>query len=369
MTTALPRLLLVTPNFENNSLGRTYCLWLLAKSLGWTVSIVGVKGTAVWGPLRNSAFAADCRLPSVSNLDDRVAEDILAPLVSAASDADLVIAVKPLPTSFGIGRRICAASGTPLLLDVDDPDIEVRTIWRPLSERFPRAIASRRYRSLRRLGRLAATTPTLVSNPVLEGMYGGTVIPHVRPVPVPAPYSSSSAPSVRFVGSTRGHKGVPELRAAVGRLADRGYTLGVTSDAPIDARPWETWYGNTSLEEGQALVAHADIVAIPSLPNSWSPAQLPAKLIDAMMQGRAVVASRTAPIEWALGDTGLLVEPGDVDALTDALSRLGEPEFRADLGARARRRAIELFSIESVSPAFEGAVRNVLPRLLPAERP
>ena len=38
------RILLVTPNFENNSLGRTYCLCLLAKELGCQITERRVSG-------------------------------------------------------------------------------------------------------------------------------------------------------------------------------------------------------------------------------------------------------------------------------------------------------------------------------------
>ena len=55
-------------------------------------------------------------------------------------------------------------------------------------------------------------------------------------------------------GSPRGHKGLSVLRAAVGQLAGDGFRLGVTSNAPEDAKPWEEWYGQTSLRDGLALV-------------------------------------------------------------------------------------------------------------------
>jgi glycosyltransferase involved in cell wall biosynthesis len=272
-----------------------------------------------------------------------------------------VIAVKPLPTSFGVALDAVARAGAPLLLDVDDPDIEVRTTWRPLRERLRHPLPPERRRELMRLGSLARTTPLLVSNPVLQRMYGGVVVPHVRePVPAPA-YSSTTTPTVRFVGSVRAHKGVELLRRAVAEESPQDrLRLEVTADRPSDAAPWERWLGSTTVEEGARLVAEADVIAVPSLPNAWSPAQLPAKLIDAMAAGRAVVASDTEPVSWALGRTGVVVPAGDRDALTKALHHLRVPAVRQALGEAARERAVELFSTAAVAPVFEAAARAAM---------
>jgi glycosyltransferase involved in cell wall biosynthesis len=344
----------VTPNFENNSLGRTWALWSLARSMGWSARVVGVKGRSLWAPLADSPFAADC-LPASDP------EDARRSVQDAVDRADLVIAVKPLPTSFGVALEATGRSGTPLLLDVDDPDVEVRTAWRSLGERLRHPLPPGRRRELLRLGGLARAMPTMVSNPVLQRMYGGEVVPHVRE-PIAAPtYSGSRAPVVRFVGSVRAHKGVDVLREAVRAESVRGeLRLEVTADRLADAAPWERWLGTTSVAEGAALVADADVIAVPSLPNAWSPAQLPAKLIDAMAAGRAVVASDTEPVSWALGGTGVVVPAGDVTALAEALHHLRVPAVREALGEAARERALAMFSPAAVAPAFERAVNGAM---------
>lgn len=349
------RILLVTPNFENNSLGRTYCLWLLARHLGWETSVIGVKGSVLWGPLRDSAFAEVCH-----NLTGTVGRERVTALRAWGAWSSAVIAVKPLPTSFGLGRQVARLVDRPLLLDIDDPDIEVRTTWRPAKERLPRMLLSRRYHNLLALRRLARQTPTIVSNPVLAEMYGGSVVPHVRPDVPAGGYSGATAPVIRFIGSPRLHKGIDVLRSSIAELAAEGYRLEVTADAPPDARPWETWLGATTLARGQELVASADAVALPSLPDGWSRAQLPVKLIDAMVLGRAIVASDLGPVRWALGGTGLLVPPDDTSALTAALRSMADPQVRQRLGFSAYRRAQAQFTVSAVAPCFEHEVRRLL---------
>ncbi|GAB2691612.1 glycosyltransferase [Thalassiella azotivora] len=350
-----PRLLLLTPNLDNNSLGRTYCLWLLARHLGYDVRVASVTGERVWAPLAGTAFAQDCRRVPAP-VDGRPGTEV----GELARWSDLLVAVKPVENSFGLGLALREELGRPLLLDVDDPDIEVRTTWLPWYERLARRVLRPRYRRLLRLKEEALRTPTLVSNPGLQAVYGGSVVPHVRPA---APYrerATTGTPVVRFVGSPRGHKGLDVLRVAVGRLADRGFRLEVTADAPADAAPWETWLGTTTLERGRELVASADVVAVPSLSGGWAPLQLPAKLVDAMMAGAAVVASDVGPIAWALDGTGLLVRPGDVDGLTAALASLTDPARREELGRRAHERALATFSVESVAPVLGAVVDDLL---------
>lgn len=347
MTEPRCRVLLVTPNFANNSLGRTYCLWLLAHELGWQTTVVGVRGAQLWEPLRAGPFSLDCH-----NLTGAPARARTAHLHRLVRAHDVVIAVKPLASSLGLSAPLATEHDKPFIVDIDDPDLEVRSTARPLVRRARPHTTWGRGRELRGLREFLQGRPTLVSNPVLQQTYGGLIVPHVRPA-VPQPGQSDSRDIVvRFVGSVRGHKGLDVLRAAVAQHAGRGVRLEVTSDAPANAVAWESWLGQTSFDQGQALVASADVIALPSLPEGYALAQLPAKLIDAMVTGRAVVASDLAPIAWALGGSGLLVPPGNVAALADALARLKDPTQRRLMGQAAYERASRSFTVAAVAPSF-----------------
>jgi mannosyltransferase len=73
-------------------------------------------------------------------------------------------------------------------------------------------------------------------------------------------------------------------------------------------------------------------------------------LIEAMAIGAALVASRAGAAELVVedGDTGVLVPPGDVDALAAALEPLlRDPVAAAAMGARARRRVVTTFSLDA----------------------
>jgi glycosyltransferase involved in cell wall biosynthesis len=94
----------------------------------------------------------------------------------------------------------------------------------------------------------------------------------------------------------------------------------------------------------------SDIFAFPSLYEG-----LPHSPLEAAASGLAAVASRTGGIPDVVvhEDTGLLVEPGDVDGVTLALRRLlDDAPLRARLGRRARELALERFSLAAVSARY-----------------
>ncbi|WP_433050325.1 glycosyltransferase family 4 protein [Dactylosporangium sp. CS-033363] len=345
MTDPDRHLLIVAPDLANNSLARAYCLWSLARAAGWTAGVAAVRGESIWAPLAGTEFAAACTRTTAAGLAVR------------ARGAAALVAVKPLAESLGLAVR--ARGRRPLWVDIDDPDLEVRHFGKPRRDRLSLAARTPGYWvRLHALRALARRLPCTVSNPLLGARYGGALIPHVRHAFVaegPAGRSDGRARegmSVVFAGTPRPHKGLEELRRAVAELQGDGVTLTVTAEAPDDARPWERWTGATSLAEGERLVRAADVVALPTRPEGWGLAQLPAKLVDAMMAGVAVVATDVGPNRWALGDTGLLVPPGRAVALTAALRRCLDPALRADLGARANARARARFSIEALTPVF-----------------
>jgi glycosyltransferase involved in cell wall biosynthesis len=71
------------------------------------------------------------------------------------------------------------------------------------------------------------------------------------------------------------------------------------------------------------------------------------------------------PEQVADGETGLLVEPGDVDGLAAALRRLAaDPALRRRLGEAGRARAEEAFDL----PAFRRAHLEVYSRELARRR-
>lgn len=95
-------------------------------------------------------------------------------------------------------------------------------------------------------------------------------------------------------------------------------------------------------DDPERLLAAADLFVMPSEREGLSLA-----VLEAMAHGLAVVVSDGPGNPDAVGDAGVVHPVGDLGALTDALVRLGaDPAERARLGAAARERARERFTVE-----------------------
>ncbi|MFI9356457.1 DUF3492 domain-containing protein [Streptomyces lydicus] len=81
----------------------------------------------------------------------------------------------------------------------------------------------------------------------------------------------------------------------------------------------------------------------------------PRSLVEAMFCGRATVSTDAGAVCEVIGGTGLVVPPRNPRALAEACrALLGDPDRRARLGAAARARALELFTVEQNIAAFRG---------------
>ncbi|MGJ3509224.1 glycosyltransferase family 4 protein [Enemella sp. A6] len=114
-----------------------------------------------------------------------------------------------------------------------------------------------------------------------------------------------------------------------------------------------------------SLLASAEVVAVPSLYEGFS---LPT--VEALACGTPVVASNAGALPEVLGTDGtqgLLVPPGDAEALVQGIGALlDDPQRRARMGAAARERAVRTFSwtavaartVEAYADAQEAAARH-----------
>jgi colanic acid/amylovoran biosynthesis glycosyltransferase len=123
-------------------------------------------------------------------------------------------------------------------------------------------------------------------------------------------------------------------QAGLERLADR---LGVASRVSFP--------GAVGQDDINALYASATIFCLPSFAEG-----IPGVLMEAMAMRLPVVSTRITGIPELIsdGETGLLVTPGRVDELSDALDRLlSDQRLCRELGSRARDKVIREFNTDT----------------------
>ena len=111
------------------------------------------------------------------------------------------------------------------------------------------------------------------------------------------------------------------------------------------------WLGELPHDEVLTLFRSARAVIVPSIVAD----ACPTVVLEAMAAGRPVVASACGGIVDMVVDgvTGLLVPPGDVSALAQAISSvLRDPRAAQAFGAAGRNRARE-FTVSAVVPRIE----------------
>jgi glycogen(starch) synthase len=160
-------------------------------------------------------------------------------------------------------------------------------------------------------------------------------------------FSDVARPRIGYVGRLTQQKQVDLLVRAFGRMREPA-SLVVVGDGPereriralAAASPHAdriTLAGFVDHSTVPAVLAALDVLVLPSVYE-----EMGSVLTEAMAVGVPAVASDVGGIPEVVrdGETGLLVPPGDVDALAAALDRLAaDPDLRAQLASGARDRA------------------------------
>ncbi|HEX4837613.1 MAG TPA: glycosyltransferase family 4 protein [Solirubrobacteraceae bacterium] len=167
----------------------------------------------------------------------------------------------------------------------------------------------------------------------------------------------SGDPTIVCLGRLVPEKGQGVLLQSVAMLAERGLTVNVTLAGEGPARAMlellalelglasrTSFPGAIGQDDIHALYASASIFCLPSFAEG-----VPGVLMEAMAMELPVVSTRITGVPELVqdGHTGLLVAPGRVDELADALERLlTDPSLRRELGARGRELVIEQFNTD-----------------------
>lgn len=153
-------------------------------------------------------------------------------------------------------------------------------------------------------------------------------------------------------------KGVHHVIRALAAIPDHGHTLEVAGDGPQRAdleqqagregvpAHFHGWLPPASL---YPLFEQSRIFVLASSSDNF-----PVSLLEAMAAGCAIITTRAGGCPEVVGDSGLLVEPGDVTGLGEALTRLiRQPMLARELGQRAVRRVRDHFGWPAIASRHE----------------
>jgi glycosyltransferase involved in cell wall biosynthesis len=168
---------------------------------------------------------------------------------------------------------------------------------------------------------------------------------------------------VLFVGTVEPRKGIDVLLAAHTALRQQGHPdLRLVIAGPPG-------WGETPMLDGPGVVApgRIDEVTLDALYRGAAALAVPSRAegfglpaLEAMARGCPVVASDTGALPEVVGDGGVLVKPGDADALAGALDRiLTDDSLATSLGAAGHRRAAT-FTWSACTAAHVAAYRAAL---------
>ena len=229
----------------------------------------------------------------------------------------------------------------------------------PFHRWVPRMLQTKLWRRWRRLfSRIVANSEVVRRRLMAEGFADvgvlrlGTPIQPLRPL-------LASPPTVAFAGRLVEQKGVDVLLQAFSKVVTRipETRLLIAGDGPEKAS-LQRLMNELGLSAQVFLLGHLPRAAVEQhFAAAWVqvvPSQFAEAFglvaVEAMMRGTAVVASASDGLMEIVQDdqTGLLVPPGDADALAEALLRLvGDRELAEQMGRAGREVALAHFCEET----------------------
>ncbi|NEO82723.1 MAG: glycosyltransferase family 4 protein [Spirulina sp. SIO3F2] len=309
-------------------------------------------------------------------------------------DGQILYAIKPKPSSFGVALLRRFRTHQPVFLDMDDWELS----WHGGDAWRYRPNPKQLYRDLCKPGgQLREPDHPLyvkwlegavryaggltVDTAFLQQRFGGDYLPNGKDTQLfdPARYEPDQCRQkygltpyrvLMFPGAPRPHKGVEDVLTALEHLNDERYRLVIVGGSPYDdydARLRDRW-GRWLIQLPRCpvatmpeILAAAHVVMVPQRQTLTAEAQFPLKLTDGMAMAKPVLSTTVGDIPAILDNTGYLVPPNDPEAIATTLSQIFQDWERAQQrGAAARKRCIQYYSVEEMAITLQRMIQPFL---------
>ena len=308
-------------------------------------------------------------------------------------DGDIIYAVKPKFTSFGLSLLKKFSGGRPLILDMDDWELSWHGgdewKYRPSLKQFYRDIFKKNGALkfpdhplyLQWMENLVSKADAVtIDTHFLQKRFGGVYVPNGKDTAMfdPQKYDSESSRRdyglseyriLMFPGAPRPHKGVEDILMALNLLHEPDLRLVIVGGSPYDdyddklIQKWGRWIiklPKCPVELMPKIVAAAHIVVVPQRDTLTARAQFPLKLTDGMAMAKPVLSTRVGDIPQILGNTGYLVDPACPEQLAEQIQLIFKNlESANQQGIKARERCVEHYSIEAMASVLKSVIARL----------
>ena len=307
-------------------------------------------------------------------------------------DGDIIYAVKPKPTSFGLALLKKLQTRRPVIVDMDDWEMS----WHGGDDWQYRPSLKKLYQDCKRSDGLRSPDHPLyvqwfeklvsradavtIDTTFLQQRFGGVYVPNGKDTDLfdPKNYDSQISKSqyglsdykvLMFPGAPRPHKGVEDVLMALEQLQRPDLRLVIVGGSPYDdyderlMQRWSQWLiklPRQSIEAMPAILAAADIMVVPQKDTLTAQAQFPLKLTDGMAMAKPVLTTRVGDIPAILNGTGYLVDPSAPSQIAAQIDHiLANPQEAQQQGERARQRCIEFCSIQTMAASLAEVIAGL----------
>ncbi|NET58852.1 MAG: glycosyltransferase family 4 protein [Symploca sp. SIO2E6] len=298
-------------------------------------------------------------------------------------DGDIIYAVKPKLTSFGVSLIRKLQTQRPVLLDMDDWELSwyggSEWSYRPSLKQLARDILKKdgqlRYPDhplyLQWLENLVPRADALtIDTQFLKQRFGGVYLPNGKDTALFNPdrydpeasrvhYNLSGYRILMFPGAPRPHKGVEDVLIALDQLQEPDLRLVIVGGSPYDnydeqlMEQWGQWIiklPRLPVAVMPEVLAAAHIVVVPQRDTQVARAQFPLKLTDGMAMAKPVLSTHVGDIPEILGDTGYLVDAEAPEQIAQTIQAIFQDLDAANAqGIKSRERCIKYYSTDTMA--------------------
>ncbi|MBD2627085.1 glycosyltransferase family 4 protein [Trichormus variabilis] len=308
-------------------------------------------------------------------------------------DGDIIYAMRPKPTTFGLALLQKLKTNQPIVLDIDDWELS----WYG-GEKWQYSVSPKQlYRDIFKPdgalrqpdnpfylkmmeGMTHKANAITIHTKFLQERFGGVYLPngkdtelfnpnHHDPEKSRVDYGLSEYRILMFPGAPRPYKGVEDVLRALELLNEPDLKLVIVGGSPYDdydaqlSEKWGRWiiklpkYPATEMPK---IVAAAHVIVVPQRNTTAALAQFPLKLTDGMAMAKPVLATRVGDIPEILDETGYLVDPESPAQIAEQIKLIFADLDAANQRAlKARDRCVTKYSIDSMSSVLESVIANL----------